>query len=245
MYIFQNSMPHSMIQDEPEGEDEEMDLSEVDTNILKSSHHLVRILRELFNRLPQNTPGPRNLLAVFDAGFEDDDDEEAESNIPGMDTKTLCELLGVDKSTVSRARNDSENLLLSVKYPPGVTRDRMDPQRIQMVETVLNTMSEVHSGTKAKYCRFNRIYAHIEYHNRCVALGIIPLNYQQFCAIARLTDVNFVSPRTHCDLCEELHHLEQLDELELTDDDQRRLEELREHRRVSVLSSFVTLTFYR
>ena len=78
-----------------------------------------------------------------------------------------------------------------------------------------------------------------------MALGIIPLNYQQFCAIARLTDVNFVSPRTHCDLCEELHHLEQLDELELTDDDQRRLEELREHRRVSVLSSFVTLTFYR
>ena len=113
----------------------------------------------------------------------------------------------------------------------------MDPQRIQMVETVLTTMSEVHSETKAKYCRFNRKYAHIEYDNHCVEHGVFPLNYQQFCAIAALTDVNFVSSRTHCDLCEELHHLKQLDELELTADDQRRLKELREHHRVSMLSS--------
>ena len=111
----------------------------------------------------------------------------------------------------------------------------MDPQRIQMVETVLTTMSEVHSETKVKYCRFNRKYAHIEYDNHCVEHGVFPLNYQQFCAIAALTDVNFVSPRTHCDLCEELHHLKQSDELELSADDQKRLEELREHCRVSVL----------
>ena len=152
MYIFQYSIAHSMLQTETEEDDEEMDLPDVDMDTLVSSHHLVRLLRELFNRLPQNTPFRRNLLAVFDAGFVDDDEEETESNLHGLDTKTLCELLGVDKSTVSRARNDPDNLLLSVKYPPGVTGDRMDPQRIQMVETVLTTMSEVHSGTKAKYC---------------------------------------------------------------------------------------------
>ena len=55
---------------------------------------------------------------MFDAGFVDDDDDETESNLPGGDTKTLCNLPGVYKSTVPRARNDSDNLLLSVKYPP-------------------------------------------------------------------------------------------------------------------------------
>ena len=55
---------------------------------------------------------------MFDADFVDDDDEENESNIPGLDTKTLCELPGVDKSSVSCARNGSDNLLLSVNYSP-------------------------------------------------------------------------------------------------------------------------------
>ena len=82
-----------------------------------------------------------------------DDDEKTESNFHGLNIKMLCELLGVDKSTILSVRNDSENLLLSVKYLPGVLRDRMDLQPIQMVETVLTTMSEVHSDIKAKYCR--------------------------------------------------------------------------------------------
>ena len=55
---------------------------------------------------------------MFDAGFVDDDGEETESNLLILDTKTLCELPGVDKSTVSCARNDSDNLLLSVDYSP-------------------------------------------------------------------------------------------------------------------------------
>ena len=75
-----------------------MDLSDVDMDTLVSSHHLIRLLRELFNRLPQNTPFRRNLLAVFDAGFVDDSDDETEPNLHGLDTKVLCELLEVDKS---------------------------------------------------------------------------------------------------------------------------------------------------
>ena len=115
------SKSYTCFQEKTEECDEEMDLSDINMKTRVSSHHLVRILRELFHRLPQNTSFQRNMLAVFDADFVDDDDDENETHLHGLDTKTLCELLEVNKSTVSRARNDSENLLLSVKYPPDVT----------------------------------------------------------------------------------------------------------------------------
>ena len=81
MYILQNCHIHPVFQEKYKEDDVEMDVSDVDMNILESSHHLVWILRELFVYLPQNTPFQRNLLAVFDAGFVDDEDDEAETEL--------------------------------------------------------------------------------------------------------------------------------------------------------------------
>ena len=74
----------------------------------ESAMHFASIVRELFTRMPQNTPLCHNLVKIAEQGFPDGDIDEDGTTIPGMTPTDICDLLGINKSLVSQAKHDDD-----------------------------------------------------------------------------------------------------------------------------------------
>ena len=101
----------------------------------------VDILREATQHMAQNSPIPRDLINILTTGFPDAD-------LPGLTTTDIVELLGVSESTVSRARNDPHNIMMELKYPPGVKRSRIDDEQYELIDKTLDQFVFTISGSE-------------------------------------------------------------------------------------------------
>ena len=91
----------------------------------------IDILCEAIQHMARTKPILSDLINIFTTGFLDVD-------LPGLTTTDITELLGVSESTVSRARNDPHNIMMKLKYPPGVKPSRIDDEQYKLIDTTLD-----------------------------------------------------------------------------------------------------------
>ena len=101
----------------------------------------IDILCEAIQHMVKTEPIPSDLINIRATGFPDAD-------LPGLATTDIIELLGVSESTVSRARNDPHNIMMELKYPPGVTRSRIDDEQYELIDTTLDQFVFTISGSE-------------------------------------------------------------------------------------------------
>ena len=73
----------------------------------------IDILCEAIQHMAQTSPILSDLINILTTGFPDAD-------LPGLATADIIDLLRVSESTVSHAQNDPHNIMMKLKYPPGV-----------------------------------------------------------------------------------------------------------------------------
>ena len=100
----------------------------------------VNILCEAIQHMAQTSPIPHDLINIITTGFPDAD-------LPGLATVDIIELLGVSKSTVSWAWKDPHNIVMQLKYPPGVKSSRIENEQYEVIDMTLDQFFLTISGS--------------------------------------------------------------------------------------------------
>lgn len=153
-------------------------ISEEELHSYEKCDHLRALLAELIQQTPWNSPIRRNLIQVLEAGFTNEEETSDSMVIEGLSAKDMFDLLGVDKSMVSRAKHDNkeDNLFFyAIKYPLGVTWNRLEHRRVDLIWEAVEALSTVHSGTGDRYCRFLRKHVLAYYKTLCTEEAVEPV----------------------------------------------------------------------
>ena len=63
---------------------------------------------------------------LIPSGLNDDENGEDTTHLAGLSTEEIEDLLKVSKSSISRARNDSDNIMINLKYSLNISRSQID-----------------------------------------------------------------------------------------------------------------------
>ena len=99
------------------------------------------ILCEAIQHMAQIEPILSDLINILTTGFPDVD-------LPGLTTTDIINPLGVSQSTVSCARNDPHNIMMELKYPPGVKQSQIDDEQYELIDTTLDQFVFTISGSE-------------------------------------------------------------------------------------------------